>query len=227
MSRLRAVTGNVGGARNVPIGHVLEKLRPHVVVLTEAHRARRHLRGLAKQRGYTLRQYRRHVGVEAPGIAVLVRDGVQIKRRWPMPMTRTWRSPIGRRRMHAPRTYARMRLERDGVTWRLLAVHFPPGGPGGGVTLRGANKPAWWESMRRAMKWLRRTDEPSLVLGDINATKDELLGIVGDGIRVVSRAHVDHAIVRNAEGHADRLTSPAGMHGFQIIVLTTEDATSA
>ncbi|MQA04502.1 MAG: hypothetical protein GEV07_17875 [Streptosporangiales bacterium] len=54
---VRVSIANVEGSRMPPVGKFLGNRKPHVMVLTEVYKARKHLRAVADRKGYRLRQY--------------------------------------------------------------------------------------------------------------------------------------------------------------------------
>lgn len=180
----------------------LTTLDPAVVVLLEATHCRTELAAAAAAHGY--RHYQGKRG-QARGIAVLVRGDARVLRRREAVMTRWWRGPIHGWRQE-PRRYPILRLRIAGHTYRLLAAHFPTGGP---------DAPAVVESLNRARRWMSRgrTSVPAVLVGDVNmsaaALRIHLTNPVARRSRVVAGHGADHLAVRGATGDARTL----GTHG--------------
>lgn len=209
MTWAKFMTANLAGREAIPaLPAELADHRPHVVVLTEAQRARAFLRGLA---GYQLLPAYRG-GTETADVAVLVRRDARTLHRWAMRLRLAWVGPLKGKR-HSGRIYPiqRVRLP-GGAAVRVAAVHFPTGGP------HGPNARAWAESARRLNHWANNnTSGPLVAVGDFNALAGELADLASAiGAGVVPGAKVDHALVRGARRRlpARRLTTPAGMHGW-------------
>lgn len=203
MTTLKALTWNVGEAGRTAVTTVEAMLRthkPHVVVITEAYGIHDELDDIV---GYQLRQLRKG---EGSGIAVLVRDDVRIRRGRLLRMARPW---VGPKLLHphAPRIFRRLVLQVAGRKVAVDAIHFPPGGPSGGVVTQGRNAPAWRESARRVgSAWRRglgrsrvgrRLVLARLAVGDFNATAPELEPLAREmGAVVCAGSKVDHALIR-------------------------------
>ena len=176
----------------------LREERPDVAILTEAYHARW---WLLLVRGYKLRQYSRLRGAEAPGIAVLVKRGRRIIRRWPMRMTEPWSGPHGRR--HRPRIYPVLVLE--GLP-AVLGLHAPwPYGTD-----------AWDETWQRVTSWLADRDQAHAP-GDWNAGQGQLTGRLPRGLQLVVGTKVDHDVtkgLRHTSTRRLRELQPVGMHGW-------------
>jgi endonuclease/exonuclease/phosphatase family metal-dependent hydrolase len=196
------LTANIAGDASVPpLRAAIRETRPDVVIVTEAQRARRFLRGIG---GYELYQYTRHQGREAPGVAVLVRHGLRVLRRRPMRMRQPWAF----HRPRGPRTYPVLVLANGADRLPLLGVHFPTGGPSG------PNAAAWWESWRRAAGWLSRHDR-AVAAGDWNALQAELARLLPPALQLVVGTKVDHAVTHGMRhNRTRRLDPPPGMHGW-------------
>lgn len=227
---MRVAGGNIAGRRKVRrLRALLRHWRPDVVVLTEAYWARPFLIALATMFGYRLRQYSRRHGAEAPGIAVLIRNEVSIIVRALAKMRERWWGPFNfPRSKRRPRRFQKFILRERGAVdflWHLEAVHFPPGGPTGGVLTRGKNKDAWHEAADQVRDWLANAPEPCVALGDFNGNRSALREHVApDGSRVVMASNVDGVIAKGARITMHRLDAPAGMHGWFVADLTPRSA---
>lgn len=183
--------------------------KPDVVVLTEAYHYNQHVPG------YQRVQYSKKHGAEARDVLVLVRDGLKIKRRALIKLTRAWYGPFTLRK-RSPRRYIVVTVVKDGVKYPIMAVHFPPGGPAGGVKTRGRNKGAWHESARRVKRWLRRR-LLAVAIGDFNADKADVKQYVAPKGAVVEMAsNVDGVAAKANEVTITRLNAPKKMHGWFI-----------
>ena len=128
-----------------------------------------------------------------------------------------FRFPRSKRR---PRRFQGFDLRVDGRLWGLLAVHFPPGGPSGGILTRGRNRDAWHEAARHTTQFLAVTDL-GVALGDFNANRGELREHVAtDGTRIAMASNVDGVMTTGAHTTMHRLSAPAGMHGWFVADLT-------
>jgi endonuclease/exonuclease/phosphatase family metal-dependent hydrolase len=219
---VRFAGGNIAGRKKVRrLRSLLREWQPDVVVLTEAYWARPFLLALAAAFGYRLRQYGRHHGAEAPDIAVLVRRSSNIVSRVLVKMREVWwgpfRFPASKRR---PRRYSQFELDSSGRRWDVEAIHFPPGGPEGGVLTRGKNKTAWHESAAQVRGFLTHS-ELAVALGDFNANRGALREHVApEGAHVAMASSVDGVVTKGARITMHRLDAPAGMHGWFVADLT-------
>ena len=159
---------------------------PHIVALFEA----KNLHGRLRVPGYRVIQLRpvRNPGrmTETANVALLVRDGVRIKRRGALRMKRTWRGPV-HGHLHDPRVYrfVVVKPRRLGPAWKVGGFHLPFG------TAPRA------ESFRRMRRWFRRSSDrrPVVAVGDMNGNAALMRARVGDrvGARVAGHG-VDLAI---------------------------------
>lgn len=205
---LTLFAANIAGAvQHDRIAEVIAKHEPDVVVFTEAYHFGQEIPG------YDVIRYSRKHGPEARDIVVLVRHGVKIKRRALKKMTRAWWGPFTLRK-RAPRRYIVLKVVKDGVGWPVMAVHFPPGGPSGGIKTRGRNKGAWDESALSTRRWLAIRAR-AVVAGDLNANRAAVQKHVAPGnARVVMASSVDGTVVKGASITARHLPAPKGMHGW-------------
>ncbi|WP_408895921.1 hypothetical protein ACJ5H2_13480 [Nocardioides sp. R1-1] len=220
-AHIRVLYGNIAGRRRVPrLRNLVKNRRPELVVLTEAYHVRVFLRLLCTLYGYRLKHPGRRHGAEAPDIAVMVRrDGV-IVGRWFRKMLRVWwgpfRYPKSKRR---PRVYQILQVRFHGVLWPLYLLHWPPGGPSGGVLTRGANAGAWAESMKDFTAWLAAV-EAGAGIGDANANRKQLNRLLPRWVRVRMSSGVDAVMSKGLHTSVEHLNSPRGMHGWAIFTLT-------
>lgn len=200
--------GNIAGATRIP--RLLDALDgADAGVLTEAY----HFGQVVP--GYRLVRFSMKHGAEARDVSVLVRDGVQVKARRLKKMGVNWWGPFTRRK-RAPRRYPVLVLIKDGKRWPLLAAHFPPGGPSGGIKTRGRNKGAWHESAIRCRRWLALRDR-AVIVGDLNAKHSDVSKHVApSNAEVHMISGVDGALAKGATIAARKLNAPAGMHGWGI-----------
>lgn len=181
--------------------------KPDVVILTEAYHYSQHVPG------YQRVQYSKKHGAEARDVLVLVKDGLKIKRRALIKMTQAWYGPFTLRK-RAPRRYIVVVVVKDGVKYPIMAVHFPPGGPQGGVKTRGRNKSAWRASAKRVRRWLRLR-ALAVAAGDFNADKQDVKKYVAPAGAIVDMAsNVDGAVAKAGELNVTVLPHPRKMHGW-------------
>lgn len=100
----------------------------------------------------------------------------------------------------------RRHLVLDWPQLRVVIVHGVPGGPTGGIATRGFNRPAW-AADRALIETAVRGDKPTIVIGDQNATTDELAPTwTALGMRqVATGAKVDHGAARGVNVTGRRL----------------------
>lgn len=194
---LKVSIANIGMAKKPRIGAILDK-RPHVVVISEAKRARTHLRTVGKRRGYRLRQYSKKHGEEAPNMALLIRKDVRIVDQRLLRMSEPWWYNGNKRK---PRRYPVIKVRVNGKQWNVIGVHFPPGGPdGGGSKTGGRNGPAWRESKRAIQRYAANHPKARVVAaGDFNGTHRECVRHF-PGFRVKQGGKVDHAMAKKDRG---------------------------
>lgn len=184
----------------------IDRWNPDMLSLNQASRARDFLEEID---GYRLRQFGRHHGPEAPGIAVLVRDDLKVLNRWPMRMRQEWVGPKAGKH-HEPRVYPILRVEKDGVQWPTAHVHWPTHN----------NPKAQEETERRLVRWAKR-HERAVIVGDFNRRDVELRSMADelDGV-LLSTGKVDHLIARGVSGARKRgLRAPRDAHGWGVYVL--------
>jgi hypothetical protein len=217
---LKTFNANVEGEKEPPIGTPIKDTAPDVCVFTEAYHCRDHLKKVAGNQGYVLKQFGKDLGEEGPDIAVLVRKGIEIVKWEPMKMSEPWWWNGNKR---DPRVYPKFLFgDPDlvpNLNWKYIAVHLPPGGPDGGKN--GENKKAWRESQDRLVKYgNEHQDGPYLIAGDINATAEETKSQIASRLegatQVGSFGKVDHLIARRVQEDSmktNRMDSPIG-HGW-------------
>jgi hypothetical protein len=210
---LKVSIANVAGAMRPPVGVILQAQQPDIMVISEAYHAREHLAAVAERDGYQLRQFGPAEGEEAPGIALLIRNTVSIEDRTLLKMTEPWWWNGNRRE---PRRYPAVVLRVDGRVWRVVGIHFPPGGPSGGAD--GRNRAAWLESKEAVQAYASNHPAPPVVAaGDVNATGEECQNHF-PGFLVAEGGKVDHALIKRDRGaRADQVIRhdpPEGMHGW-------------
>ena len=205
---VEVIAANIESRRRSPeLRELIRRDRPDVVVVEQAYRARGFLARAAKREGYQHHQYKAAPGAEWTGIAVLVRDNVDIVRTQPLVMEREWTGPKAGKR-HEPRVYPVLVLRKQGVTFRVIGIHFPT-----------HNQPrAQAESARAVVSYVRdHPNSPIIAAGDWNMKAHELDRIAArcDAEVLTGRTKVDHALVRNANnGRRDRLPTPEPAHGW-------------
>jgi hypothetical protein len=229
---LKFFNANVEGKSEPSVGNTIKDTNPDICVFTEAYHCREHLKKIADNKGYRLKQFGKDVGDEGPDIAVLVRNGFEIVKWEPMRMDEPWWYNGNKRK---PRVYPKFLLgDPDlvpNLNWKFIAAHFPPGGPsGGGEKTGGKNKPAWMESRDRVVKYGNdHQDGPYLIAGDINAEAHEakehiVQRLEGDAV-LGSFGKVSHLIgrrIKNGSMQMNRMDSPFG-HGWGTGKIAAQD----
>lgn len=91
----------------------------------------------------------------------------------------------------------RRHLVLDWPELRVVIVHGVPGGPSGGIATRGFNRPAW-AADQALIATAVSDDKPTIVIGDQNATADELAPTWAalEMRQVTTGAKVDHGASR-------------------------------
>lgn len=227
---LKVSIANVGNVAQPPVGSILDAREPHILVVSEARSARAHLADVAERKGYVLRQYGTEEGEEGPNIALLVRKDVEIINRTAMKMNENWYFRPNcdvALNTRAPRVYPAVVLKVGGQRWNVVGVHFPPGGPDGGVLCAtGArNGPAWKESKERIQAYANNHPEARVVAaGDFNAFDFEMVNHF-PGFDVKDGGNVDHAISKKDRGvrfdWKERRDAPDSGHGWFSFGLST------
>lgn len=147
---------------------------PDLLLLAEAKHLRGHLNGL----GYEIFQLKA-TSADA-NIAVMVRDGLNVKRNFVLRMKERWIGPRAGVNQD-PRVYRTIKVEKGGIVWKVGGFHFPFG------------TAARRESVKAVRKWFRVTTKkrPVIAVGDwqrgegpIKANVADLVGarISGDGL---------------------------------------------
>lgn len=207
--RLSVLAANIESRTSSPeLARLIEQHQPDVVVVEQAYRARAWLAGID---GYKHRQYKPRKGAEWHGIAILVRRGVAIKRRQALVMKRDWTGPKADKR-HEPRVYPALVLSKDGVTFRVLGIHWPTHN----------NLDAQAESRHAVADYFAaHPDSPVIAAGDYNAEARELEALaVTCGAELLPAGKVDHALVRNVKHRVTRrLPKPEFAHGWALFIV--------
>lgn len=193
--------------RDEDVRDVVLSERPHLAAITQAYRARDFLDRLP---GYRLRQYGEWIGEEAPAVAALIRDDVDVLSRNAVEMREDWTGPKAGLR-HEPRVLLELELAVKERELDVTVLHGPTGGP------EGPNAEAVGEMFRRLERRANRHPEDDrLWIGDWNCTADQLRDLADRmGGRLDRGTKVDHAIARGLKRvDTDRLHVPRGLHGF-------------
>lgn len=206
--KVKVVAANIESRkRSWLLWSILKLRRPDVVVVEQAYNAREWLNS---RKGYKNHQFRRNeaLGGEANGIAVLVRDGVEVKNVKPLVMEQEWVGPKAGRR-HDPRVYPALSLKKTGHFFRVIGIHLPT-----------ANEDdAQMESIRALRDYFRNHDKsPVFAPGDYNMRAAELRARVGNWARILTPgSKVDHALAARVENAtASRVRTAKGAHGWAI-----------
>lgn len=214
--------GNIAGrARVRRIKRRMRRRKDDALILTEAYNARPALREWCDQFGYTLRHpSRRAFGPEGPDVAIVVRNDVDITSREVDKMTKDWFGPFNYPHSRkSPRVVQTLALVKAGIPYDLIGVHFPSGGPSGGVATRGKNADAWAEYADHVRHNLGGTWCGAAV-GDFNARgADVRKHVAPEGARVVMTSNVDGVCAVGCQVIAKRLRSPRNMHGWMTVRL--------
>lgn len=200
------------------LGALLYWIRQHnpdVIVLTEANK---HADVLRKIPGYTLFQEEpvkrsRSGDVDDSGdSAVLVRDGLAIRRARVVRMRKRW-TVWSHRRRHTPRRYWVLQVRKAGL-WKVRASHWPTNG------FKGRNRVAFLESALRSRLWLRASRVPAVDVGDLNENEAVLRRWFGKRFTVIGH-RIDLLIARHVRRikHA-RLGKRGSDHYAQLFRLT-------
>lgn len=203
---VEVIAANIESRRFSPkLRRLIKEHKPDVVIAEQAFRARRFL---ASIKGYQAHQWQDKPGGEWSGIAVLVRNDVDVMSVKPLVMSMSWTGPKAGKR-HEPRVYPALVLRKEGVFFRVLGIHFPT-----------HNQPMQQkESAQAIAAYFRSHDNsPVIAAGDWNRRADEL-----DGLAQLARAEliplgkVDHALVaRLAHRRTKRLPKPHYAHGWAL-----------
>ena len=165
------------------------------IVLTEVKGARPALKAWGKEHGYRLFQERPvpRRDDERGDTAVLLRvkgaQAVKVKRQWTAIMSRPW-WVFRYRVLHDPRRHVRVAFNLPGsARVRLSGEHWPTRG----------NRTAWEESYASARRFLERK-RPALVVGDLNAARNDVHGLADDvGGKYAGRG-VDWLVTNRTKG---------------------------
>ncbi|MQA04503.1 MAG: hypothetical protein GEV07_17880 [Streptosporangiales bacterium] len=131
-------------------------------------------------------------------------------------MSQPWWWPNAGKR-HEPRRYPAVDLRVSGQRWLVMGVHYPPGGPAGGMKVNHKNRRAWLESKRAVQAYAaRHPNPPVLAAGDLNAYASECRHHF-PGFEVAKGGKVDHAMAKKDRGvrleWVNRDKAPVG-HGW-------------
>lgn len=227
MTSLDGFHANIAGRRgHRRIRRRMRKRLDDVLVITEAYSARPKLRKWAVRHGYELRQPNIvEYGPEGPDVAILVRDDIEITSRDIAKMTEPWWGPFNYPSSRKqPRVMQTLGLRKAGVDFDLMGVHFPSGGPTGGVATRGKNAAAWHECADHVRHNLANT-ACGAALGDFNARRlDVIEHATPDNGRVVMASNVDGVAAVGCQISVTRLRSPLGMHGWFTTRITPKES---
>lgn len=168
---LSVMTWNVENKRDedadvAALRALLAKEKPDVVCLQEAYRL--DLDGIPGYRDVYHASKGYPMNSENRAQAILVRDGISVKRKVPIVMRLPWIGPkMGVR--HDPRVHRYVTVNKDRKNWRVSTWHVPFGA-----------KPVE-ETRKAAIAWLRQMGAlgPAIAVGDWNSLADGLWGKVG------------------------------------------------
>lgn len=218
MTQYDILATNVGGARRIKeLKELAEKIKPDVIIATEAYYSDDFLRSIPE---YRVKHYGKREGADAPSVAMLVRRKIPLKFLRLIKMDRVWWGPFTNRK-RAPRRFVKGTI-RKGLVWiPILACHFPPGGPGGGRD--GRNRKAWAEAAAFAVSWLR-TRKRGVVVGDLNSLAGEARAFIAEpaDAKLIAGGKVTHSVTVGMRGTADVKNAPEGMHGWVHFTLRTK-----
>lgn len=215
-TKLRMFSANVGHQARIPAVRAdMRKIKPDVVVLTEAYRACDSIRSIARAQGYNVVQRHCSRGADT---AVLVRKNLTIVKHWFLRMKRAWAGP--HHGAQPPKSYPVLWVRNaQGQMWVVVGVHFPwvPWVKGTCAFKGGQNLRAWRESWRKVSAFIHRQQTRTVVDGDWNAMRCQLRQRAKDaGARLVPGTKVDHAIVRKVPTSRRHLYQPPNKidHGW-------------
>lgn len=215
-TKLRMFTANVGHQARIPkVRTDMRRIKPDVVVLTEAYRACDSIRSIARAQGYHVVQRHCSRGADT---AVLVRRNLTIVKHWYLRMKRAWTGP--HHGHQPPKSYPVLWVRTaQGQMWVVAGVHFPwvPWVKGKCAFKSGQNLRAWRESWRQVSSFIGRQKTRTVVDGDWNAMRCQLRRPARKvGARLVSGTKVDHAIVRHVPATRRHIYRPPNRiaHGW-------------
>lgn len=175
------------------------------IVLTEVKGCRPALKAWGKQHGYRLYQERPvpRRDDERGDTAVLVRvkgkHAVKPRRHWFAIMAEPW-WVFRYRVLHQPRRHVRSAfLLPDGARVRLSGEHWPTR----------ANRTAWNDSYASARRFLNRK-RPALVVGDLNASRNDVHGLADDAGGKYAGRGVDWLVTNRTKGVRINVTELIG-----------------
>lgn len=181
MSRITLVSWNIYTHHSIAdvhlqLGEVTHAHNPDVIVLYEASHMYGHLSGL----GYKVSQLKPKANPQihkkgdvwsSGETAILTRIGLKRHGVFSMVMSKFWKGPhLGA--PQDPRVYRWVRVEKDGVIWKIGGFHVPFG------------QSARSESVRAIRKWFRKTlsKRPVVALGDYNMGQKEVQSRIGSKV---------------------------------------------
>lgn len=140
-----------------------------VAALTEVKGCYGALQWWAKRNGCHLEQEKPQGGpADERGDTALLIRGIKVKRTWVARMREAW-TVFSHRVRHKPRRHQRGVILHGGRRVRVSAEHWPTRG----------NQRAWAESYRAAERFLNRKGL-GIVVGDLNAEKNDVYGLKDD-----------------------------------------------
>lgn len=170
-----------------------------VIVLTEVKGARKQLRAWGKEHGFKHYQEPSHHdrADERGDTAVLLRvkgkHAVKPRRDWLAVMAEPW-MVFRYRVLHRPRRHRRVAfLLPDGARVRLSGEHWPTRG----------NADAWEESYLAARRFLEQPG-PRLVVGDLNADKNDVHNLADDVMGRFAGRQPDWCVTNRPDSRVDK-----------------------
>jgi exonuclease III len=152
----------------------IRKYDPDIIVLNEARNIHEMLSELD---GYVLYQDKplpKGSGKvpERGNTALLVREGLEVRRHRTVRMERDW-MVFSHRRWHEPREFPMVRVKVDDQWWKVRGEHWPTNGFGGG------NHAAFLEAATKAKRFGESSKIPTVTVGDLNERKGKLRRFFG------------------------------------------------
>lgn len=189
---------------------------PDVIVISEARPFYGTLRRIPGYRVFQERPAPKGSGIvdDRGDTAILVRDGIPVRRRRVVRMGVRWRV-FSHNRTHTPRRYETIKVEVDGQWWSVRGSHYPTNGFDGG------NRRAFLESAARSKAWALICRTPTVDAGDLNESAYRLRKFFGRGFKI--RGHrIDLIITRRVRRIEHRMLAKRGSdsHRGQLFHLT-------